>query len=177
MQKHSEPREILAHKKILVLAYYHYCWHVCCQFLSCVFKFNKRGATTIKECNVRKFSDLICHTLSGTNHNPWYIFLRHRIVNNNHFVEHRVRIQDRNVQQNRYPTYKQKKNHKSCGNPFKNKCFVCRKYMHINRNNQYNTTQWWCKLCILPLCVVDHFTNLNMIIIITSIAVLENIQE
>ena len=68
----------------------------------------KRGATTIQEHNVRKFADLICHKLSGTNHNPCYTFLRHIIENNRIFIEHLVRTQDKNGQKNRYPADKQK---------------------------------------------------------------------
>ena len=109
----------------------------------------KRGANKIQEWNVRKFYDLICHTLSGTNHKPWYTFLRHAVGNNNNFMEHIVHIQDRNVQTNRYPTDKHKKNHKTCGDPITNNLFVCRKHLKVNGMTQYNTTQWWWKLCFL----------------------------
>ena len=115
----------------------------------------KRGASTIQELNVRKFADFICHKLSGTNHKRWYTFLRHIIVNSNNFMEHLVHIQGRNGQTNRDSPYIQKKNHKTCGNPFTDKLFICRKYLHRNVKTNYNKTQWWYKLCKLPLCAVN----------------------
>ena len=115
----------------------------------------KKDKTTIQSFNIRKFADFICHALSGTNHKPCYIFLRHRMGNNNHFIDNLVSIQDITLQTNRYPTDKQKNNHKTHSNPSKNNCFVFRKYLHRNENTQYNTTQWWCKLCKLSLFAVD----------------------
>ena len=115
----------------------------------------KRGATRVQECYVRTFSDLICHAFSSTNHKPWFTFLRHGVGNNINFTKHLVCIKDRNGQKNRYPTDK-KNNHETCGNPITNNCFVCRKYLQRNVIIQYNTTQWWCKLCKLTLCAVDR---------------------
>ena len=91
-------------QKYLVLNSYHYCWHVCCRFSSSVFKFNRSGATTIQQCNVRNFSDLICHILSGAYHKPRYTFLRHIVGNNINSMEHILRVTDRNGQINRDST-------------------------------------------------------------------------
>ena len=84
----------------------------------------KTGATTIQYCNVRTFSDFICHKLSGTNNKPLYTFIRHRVGNEINFTEQLVRITDRNGQTNIYPTDKQINNHKTCGNPITNTCFA-----------------------------------------------------
>ena len=144
----------MAHRILLVSDSYHCFWRVCCWFLSSAFKFNKRGATNIQECNVRTFDALIFHTLSGTNPKTWYTFLIHRVGNRDNFMEHILRTQDRNVQTKREHIYKQKNNHKTRFNTITNNCFVCRNYLHRNGMTQYNTTQWWRKLYKLPMCAV-----------------------
>ena len=155
MPKHYETQEMLAHKNC-------WFWLLTTIFGMCVVDFHhlylnsiERGATTIQYFNVRKNSDFICHTLSGTYHKPRYKFLIHRVGNDIYFIEHLVPITDRNGQIKRDPIYKQRNIRKTCGNLITNNCFVCRNYLQRNGMTQYNTKHWWCKLCKFPLCAVD----------------------
>eukprot|EP00957_Ditylum_brightwellii_P139478 10630171-Ditylum_brightwellii.AAC.1 len=56
---------------------------------------DKRGSLPFQEYGIRKFSDMICHSLAAKSLRPWYRFFRHSCGNDISFISHLVPITDK----------------------------------------------------------------------------------
>ena len=122
---------------------------------------NKGKQLHYVECDIRKFSDLVCHPL-GTNDRGWYSFLKQRKLDDVPMTHHLERITFNDGTTNRPPTETQRKRNKTVGNAATLNCFVCRRYLKQDETTEYNTTQWRCQYCKMPICGIDrsvHATN------------------
>ena len=107
--------------------------------------------------NIRKFADLICHTLGHKHYTPWSSNSKNIGSVKKHSVQKYLkRIEDAAGRVNRDPTERQRKRRKESGNPFTKNCYVCRKYLGVNGLTVYNTTQWCCVTCGMPICAMDR---------------------
>ena len=107
--------------------------------------------------NIRKFADLICHSLGHKQFRPWSSNSKNIGTIKKHSVQKYLkRIEDAVGRINREPTEKQRKRRKESGNPYTKNCYVCRKYLDVDGLTVYNTTQWCCVTCGMPICAMDR---------------------
>ena len=117
----------------------------------------RRKLNTDNYISVRKFADMICHTLGERPCHAWDGTPKSvENIKLSSIQSHLKRVQDRSGRFNREPTNKQKGLRKEMGNPYTKNCYVCRKYLDESGGTTYITTQWCCMKCDMPLCAMDR---------------------
>ena len=104
---------------------------------------------------MRKFADLICHSLSDELQG-WYKYQRERITNHNKVDNHLECIKNVAGETERPPTRKQQAMNQTKCNPITKQYYVCHMFLDPNGLTEYNTTQWQYNCCYMPLCSVDR---------------------
>jgi hypothetical protein len=123
---------------------------------------NRNSATTLEddeEIRIKQFADKICNWLdviaTRNRSSPRkMIFARANIQSDDEALE-RIRDAEGNI--TFAPTINQVEKHgRKVGKSIAQQCFMCRLFLNENGGTTYNSTNWRCKKCWMPLCKKDR---------------------
>jgi hypothetical protein len=117
-----------------------------------------------EEIRIKQFSDKICKWLSKieVKNRSSPRKCASRTVSHQRATDKQqlVRMIDVDGNTTRPPTGKQERvKGRRVGNAYTMNCLVCRMFLDENDQTTYNSTQWWCKKCHMPLCKKDRTTE------------------